>query len=328
MPSLTDPTHSEISEHTFLKTKALQPLFDKLRKIAYQQGPILIEGESGTGKTSLAREFHHFSPRKNKPLLELGAGEMPSGFVESILFGHTKDAYTGAHSFQRGILAEANGGTLIINDIDQLPKKDQSRLLRFLDDGVFTRLGEPGKSIVVDVRIVVTTNKVLASVVKADCFLEDLYFRLKHWHLKTPALRDRPEDITLLADHYLRDFQRRSPNANDESDWFFAPQVMELFRSMPWPNNVRGLKSLVENIALFAKGNKSPINIQQATEVLLDPCADHNEHLACFTSDSTSGLKKLLDLTNGNISLVSRMTGNSRTTIYKRIKENGWRYIQ
>jgi DNA-binding NtrC family response regulator len=311
----------------FLQTQTVRGILSRLNKIAKYNGPILIEGESGTGKTTIARKFHEISPRKSLPLVELGAGEMPPGFVESMLFGHTKDAYTGATSFQKGLLAEADGGTLIINDIDQLATQHQSRLLRFLDDGSFFRLGEPGQAIVADVRIVVTTNKTLSAVAKTGGFLEDLYFRLKHWTVKVSPLRERPEDIVLLAEHYLACFQHQAETASKSNQkWHFSDETINLFRDMLWPNNIRGLRSTVENIALFCEGNKRPITLKQAASVLLDPCSNQSEDLFDTKQNPDTLMKKLLELTGGNIKLVSRMMAVSRNTVYKRIKENSWQF--
>jgi len=299
----------------------LKQVFQRVRKIAGHEGPVLIQGETGTGKTHLARSLHQLSRRSGARCLEHGCGELSQTMLESALFGHTRDAYTSAASFQSGILADADGGTLILNDIDLLNREMQSKLLRFLDDGTFARLGEPGKPIVVDVRIVATCNKNLEALMKQGLFLSDLYYRLRRWRLAIPPLRKRPEDIRRLSDIFLAQFQAGQGNNGTLRNWSFCEEVMDLFCSMKWVGNVRDLRAAVENIALFCDGDRCPITLDQASKVLFDP----EYKFEMGDVDDDEHLRDVLDRTGWNISLAARITELSRTTIYKRIKENGWR---
>lgn len=318
--------HSEHSpchktESFIYTSRSLKNLMIRCRLIAAEEGPVLIQGETGTGKSHLAKILHKESNRQEFRCMEHGCGELGQALLESALFGHTKDAYTSSSSFQKGLLAEANKGTLILNDIDLLSPEMQSKLLRFLDDGTFARLGEPGKPIVVDVRIVATSNKNLDALIKQNHFLPDLYYRLHRWRLSIPPLRQRPEDLRMLAEIFLADFQKKSAKDSQSERWYFSPDVLDLFCSMQLNGNVRDLRTAVVNIALFCEGNRHPIDLDQASKVLFDP----QYKFEIGEVDDDGHLHKVLDTTRWNISLTSRITELSRTTIYKRIKENGWR---
>jgi len=202
----------------------------------------------------------------------------------------------------------------------------QSRLIRFLDDGTFFRLGEPGSPLVVDVRIVVTTNKNLEAYVRQKMFLSDLLYRLKRWCIRVPPLRDRPEDIRLLAQHFLTKFQQGDPEFRSESDWFFSEAAMELLCALPWNGNIRQLREAVENVALFAEGtSRRPIGLRQASDILFHNIYPIQAKDARAVRDEEKFLREVLESTNWNISLTAKITGLARNTIYKRIRENRWR---
>ncbi|MDJ0835070.1 MAG: sigma 54-interacting transcriptional regulator [Acidobacteriota bacterium] len=299
----------------------MRSLMRRAKLIAKEEGPVLIQGETGTGKTHLAGELHEISDRKGHRFMDYGCGEWSPAMLESALFGHSKDAYTSSLTFQKGLLAETNGGTLVLNDIDLLSPAMQGKLLRFLDDGTFTRLGEPGTPIVVDVRIIATSNKNLDALMKQGLFLRDLYYRLRRWRLTIPPLRERPEDLRDLAGKFLEDFQNQRDRSEEDHRWFFHNDVHNLFTSMNWNGNVRDLRSAVENIALFCDGDRKPITLEQASAVLFDEEYKFETH----SVDTDEQLRKVLYSTRWNISLTSRITTLSRTTIYKRIRQNGWR---
>lgn len=300
-------------------------MMERVRRIALLSGCVLIEGESGVGKTVLARTLHQMSPRKTLPIKELGCGEIHDDTIDALLFGHTKDAYSGAQTFQLGMLAEAENGTLILNDIDRLSLRAQGKLLRFLDDSVFFRLGEPGKPIKVDTRIVATTNKDLQEYHRQGLFLPDLYYRLKPWRIKVPALRTRPRFLREAAHHFLELFRRENPELpGADKPWSFNEDVYQLFLAMKWPDNLRGLRSAVESIALFGPVDKSTIELKDVIDILLDPDYGFHESLPTGKPNDIKHLRFILDLTGWNIHLTSRITGFSRTTIYKRIEEQRW----
>ncbi len=305
---------------------ALKKVLTRSRKIALQPGPVLIEGETGTGKSVLARYIHSLSQRNGNPPIIFGCGELHSGTIESALFGHTRGAFTGALSDKDGILSASSGSTLILDDIDCLPVKQQHSLLRFLDDGAVHKLGEANKSTNVDTRIICTTNKNIKAFIEEKRFLPDLFFRLRKWALKVPPLRSREESIVHFASVFLEDFQGENNDGDiaDDNQWFFGKETLDLFKELPWPGNLRQLKHAVDNIALFTDGDKRPISLQDSIDILFDEDMPVlYSHVTKKNSDNNK-LYKILIATSWNIKMTHRITGLSRTTIYKRIKENKW----
>lgn len=205
--------------------------------------PVLITGESGTGKDLAARLIHETSSRKKNPFLALNCSALPPTLIETELFGSEAGAFTGAVS-KPGFLERANGGTLFLDEIGDMELLAQSKLLRFLDDMVVTRIGGTTR-IEVDVRIIAATNKPLKEMVREKFFREDLYYRLRVLPLGMPPLRDRREDIPLLISFFLKEFQNHRAGLNGDA--------MELLLDHPWPGNVRELKSVLERAAVLAE---------------------------------------------------------------------------
>lgn len=297
------------------------PWVIRARTVAACNGSVLIEGESGTGKSVLAASLHSWSGRTGR-LVRRGCGEFHEASLEAILFGYRRGAFTGAHADQIGLLADADSGTLVLDDIDYLPLQCQSRLLRFLDDGVFCRLGDAAVECHSDARVVATTNKSLARLCDSGRFLPDLMYRLRRWRISVPPIRERSHDIPGLVDQFLDEMYERQPSPAIERK-LLAPCVVELLRKMPWPGNLRELRESVENIVVFAKSDDAVVSLTAAVDALFCGEADASCHPP--GADSDAGLRQLLDLTNGNISLVSRISGRSRTTIYERLRAMGLR---
>ncbi len=225
------------------KSKAMQEVFETIRKVAPASATVLIEGESGTGKDLVAKSIHFNSPRQNKPFVAVNCSALVESLLESELFGHEKGAFTGAVATKKGRFERADGGTLFLDEIGELSPALQVKLLRVLEDKIFERVGGI-KSIAVDIRLVAATNKTLKQEVQKGTFREDLFYRLNVVHLEIPPLRARKEDIRLLTEHFMEKYagQRRSgtPVIGVEQ------KVEQLFFDYHWPGNVRELENAIE----------------------------------------------------------------------------------
>ncbi|HOF17485.1 MAG TPA: sigma-54 dependent transcriptional regulator, partial [Phycisphaerae bacterium] len=210
--------------------------------------PVLIQGETGTGKELVARAIHQFSPRRDGPFVAINCGAIPETLIESELFGHVRGAFTGAEADRAGKFESADGGCLLLDEIGELPLDVQVKLLRVLDTGVVERVGA-SRPVRLDVRILAATNKNLADEVRQGRFRQDLYYRLAVLPISLPALRERKGDIALLAEHFLQATAAGSaPTAS------LSPGALEALGNHPWPGNVRELKNAIEHAAALAPG--------------------------------------------------------------------------
>jgi len=233
-----------VAEHPTMKEAS-----QMTQRVAATDSTVLLLGESGTGKELFARAIHHLSPRAEQPFVALSCAAIPEGLVENELFGHERGAYTGAGARKMGKLELAHRGTLFLDEIGELPLAIQSKLLRVLEERRFERVGGT-QEIEVNVRIVTATNKDLRAAVADKTFREDLYFRIAAVPITVPPLRDRGEDVTLLAEHFLERFRRefRKPALQ------LTPDARARLRSYPWPGNVRELQNAIERAAILANG--------------------------------------------------------------------------
>src|SRR5437762_2296660 len=202
---------------------------------------VLVTGESGTGKELIARAIHQLSPRARQPLVAVHCAGLPRELIESELFGHEKGAFTGAHERRVGRVEQAQGGTLFLDEIGEIDATVQIKLLRFLGERTFERVGS-SKTLTADVRVISATNKNLEERVKAGAFREDLYYRLRVIEIKLPPLRERIEDIPLLAQAFLKEFSQ----ANQKQITGFTSDAMDLLLRHSWPGNVRELRTAIE----------------------------------------------------------------------------------
>lgn len=225
------------------KTPAMQMLFRLIHKVAQSDVSVIVSGENGTGKDLTARAIHDLSARKNKPFIAQYIGNIPTSLIESELFGYKRGAFTGANADKTGLFEAANGGTLFLDEIGELSPDLQVKLLRVLQNREIRRLGENTVR-KVDVRIVVATNRDLAGLVKEGKFREDLYYRLNVIQITVPPLRDRKDDITLLADHFLQD-----------SNLKLSKQALKKLIDSPWPGNVRQLDNILKRATILAGGS-------------------------------------------------------------------------
>ncbi len=229
---------------------AMQTLFDQIARVAPTDASVLVLGESGTGKELVARALHDQSPRRDAPFVAVNCATIPEHLVESELFGHLKGAFTGAERDRPGLIQSADGGTLFLDEIAELPLTVQARLLRVLQDGELRPVGSE-RSRRVNVRLVAATNRDLRYLVEEERFRGDLYFRLRVVELRLPPLRERGEDLLLLADHLLEKACRRL----NRPPMSFTPEARELIQRYHWPGNVRELENAVERAAILASGD-------------------------------------------------------------------------
>src|SRR5215510_14806938 len=231
------------------KSAALGHILEQIENVAGTDSTTLILGETGTGKELIARAIHNLSARNNHTFVKLNCSAIPAGLLESELFGHERGAFTGAITQKIGRFELADGGTLFLDEVGDIPLELQPKLLRVLQEQEFERLGGT-RTIGVDVRVVAATNRDLSEMVESGSFREDLYYRLKVFPIAIPALRDRPEDIELLAGHFMRRFAGRWNKRID----LIPPDTLEAFRRHRWPGNVRELENLIQRAVIMSRG--------------------------------------------------------------------------
>ncbi len=228
-------------------SRSLQEVFKLVGRVARSDAPVLIAGESGTGKELVAKAVHEYSPRRQKEMITINCGAIPENLLESELFGHEKGSFTGAIARRAGRFEQADGGTLFLDEIGDMPLSIQVKLLRVLQDGTFSRVGA-NETLATDVRIVAATHKNLTEEVAAGRFREDLYYRLNVVEIKIPALRDRLEDIPLLAEYFLQRLTRKNGMARIR----ISAEAVAVLQSHHWPGNVRELENTIARACALA----------------------------------------------------------------------------
>ncbi|MDP2809230.1 MAG: sigma-54 dependent transcriptional regulator [Rhodocyclaceae bacterium] len=299
------------------RSAAVSGLLMQARQLAPLDITVLIEGESGTGKELVARLLHTLSSRSKGPLLEINCGALSESLLESTLFGYEKGAFTGAVKATVGYFEEANGGTLFLDEIADMSPKLQSSLLRVLQEGTFSRLGETRRR-QSDFRLVLATNRPLAAEVEAGRFRSDLYYRVNVAALRTPPLRRRPEDILPLTLHFLDHFNQKYRREAGP----FTPEALAAMESASWPGNVRELKHLVERVvAVKAAGpiTVADLSLPQRSATTPPPArlAPFREARETFEREYFT---RLMAEAGGNVSEAARLSGLARQNLYPHIK--------
>jgi DNA-binding NtrC family response regulator len=255
-------------ENIIGQSPAMNEVFEVVRQVAPSQTTVLITGESGTGKELIARAIHQLSPRARAPLVIVHCAALPATLLESELFGHEKGAFTGAHERRIGRVEQAQGGTLFLDEIGEIDATIQIKLLRFLGERTYERVGS-SKTFNADVRFIAATNKNLEQMVKEGKFREDLYYRLNVVPIQMPPLRDRPGDIPLLANNFLKEFAAK----NHKQINGFEPAAMDALVEYPWRGNVRELRAAMEGAVVLGRGDRVtlrdlPANVRNYSPVL------------------------------------------------------------
>lgn len=227
----------------------MRKLQEQIKRVAPAVAPVLISGESGAGKELVARAIHFAGPRRDRPFVELNCAAIPGELIESELFGHERGAFAGAVAQKKGKFDLADGGTIFLDEIGDMPIKTQAKVLRILQERKFERVGG-ARTIEVDVRIIAATTKVLDEEVRAGHFREDLYYRLNVVTFNVPPLRERREDIPLFVEHFLEEFCRQEGRERKVME----PEALGLIKNYDWPGNVRELKNIIERIVIMTPG--------------------------------------------------------------------------
>jgi len=298
------------------ESRSMQPVLHIMERIAPSDANVLITGEHGTGKEVVARWLHAASNRARKPLVTVNAGGISEGVFESELFGHVKGAFTDAKTDRTGFFEMANGGTLSLDEIGNLPLKLQAKLLRVPQTGEFQRVGS-SRTQRADVRILAATNVDIRAEVAEGRFREDLLYRLNTVELQLPALRERREDIPLLAKHFLR----RSAAQYRKTVTGFSPAAMQAMLDYEWPGNIRELEHTVERAVLLCHGEQ----VQPEDLNLHRPHAGEGASLDELPLEDVERLliKKALQRYNGNVSQAAEALGLSRSALYRRLQRFG-----
>lgn len=293
------------------QSKPMQEVFDLIRDVAPMDSTVLITGETGSGKGLAAKAIHTNSSRSEGPFVLVNCGAIPENLMESELFGHQKGAFTDAKETKKGRLELAHGGTLFLDEIGEISMRMQIDLLRVLEDRVFYRVGGT-QPIEADFRVVAATNRNLEKAIKNETFREDLYYRLNVIAFQMPSLRERKEDLPLLAEHFLRRFSQETNKPVDKISRGAIDEMM-LYE---WPGNVRELENAIERAVVVGKEREI------RPENLPFRCSDDPTFISknALKDIENAHIKKILDNNQWNIAKSSKILGIDRTTLYSKIK--------
>ena len=304
------------------KSAVMQQVLGTARQVAASDIPVLITGESGTGKELIARAIHHNSRRRKNRMVALNCAGMTESILEDELFGHVRGAYTGAQGDREGRFEHADGGTLFMDEIGDMPAAMQAKLLRVLENGEVVRLGS-NEPIKVDVRLISATNRKLDDMVAEKQFREDLFFRIKGVTLFLPPLRERREDIPLLMHYFLQEFAAKY---NKEIEGV-SPEAQKAIMSYGWPGNVRQLRTAIENMVVLSPGKvldaqSLPPEIRPGGASDPGPGASNLVGISIDQANKEL-IQNTLKMVNGNREQAARILGIGERTLYRKIREYG-----
>jgi DNA-binding NtrC family response regulator len=299
------------------KSKKMQNVFELIRNLSKTKVNVLLEGLSGTGKELVARAIHFNSERKNLPFVAINCSAIPETLLESELFGHTKGAFTGATDFQKGVFEQANGGTLLLDEIAEMPYNLQAKLLRVIENWEVKPVGSD-KIKRVDVRLLSATNQNLSELISQKKFREDLYYRISTVTVNLPSLSERKEDIPLLTNYILKKLSSKL-----ERDLSVTASGLELLMQYEWKGNVRELENVIERAAICSQSDE----LGKCSFKFLSVHEGNEKHFNNFRGIEglkeveVAYIKKILEENNWNKLKVSQILGIDRKTLYKKIKE-------
>ena len=312
-------------ENIIGKTPEMLEIIDTIKQVAPSRSNVLIQGESGTGKEVIAKAIHQLSPRAKAPLVTVNCAALPAALLESELFGHEKGAFTGAHERRIGRVEQAQGGTLFLDEIGEIDAIIQVKLLRFLGERTFERVGS-NKTLTSDVRLVAATNRKLEEMVKAGTFREDLFWRLKVVEIRMPSLRERQADVPLLASAFLKEFSKE----NGKKIGDFTVDALEAMMRYGWPGNVRELRTSIEHAVVFAKSDRVTLRDLPASvraPLVPSPSVAAPSPGAAAAASPELSVKdaerqlmiRALHESGGNRTLAAQKLGMSRRTLHRKL---------
>jgi two-component system nitrogen regulation response regulator NtrX len=307
---------------------AIAALRDQIASAAPSHGRVLIRGESGTGKELVARAIHRQSRLAAKPFVEVNCAAIPDELIESELFGHERGAFTGATAKRRGKFEIADGGTIFLDEVGDMSLKTQAKVLRVLQEQTFERVGGT-ETIRVDVRVIAASNKNLEDEIRKGAFREDLFYRLNVIPFEVPPLRERAEDIPLLAEHFLQLFSEEYNKKKKQ----LSTEALELFLAYPWPGNVRELRNVVERMVIMVHQDIiGPGDVAPSLRARPGPAGDDAAD-AALESDGTlrearerferEYIQRRLKEVNGNITRAAELLGIERSNLHRKMKAYG-----
>ena len=317
------------------KAPVFQAAIDLARKVARTDASVFLTGESGTGKELFAQFIHQNSRRSSRQMVVINCAALPEALLESEMFGHRKGAFTGAVRDKPGLLEIANGGTMFLDELADMSKPIQAKLLRVIQDGVVRRVGSETTDAVVNVRFIAATNRDADEATSSGALREDLYYRLRVVPIRVPPLRERPEDIPLLANHFLRQYWARHRDRSEEMPKF-SETALRALRAYPWRGNVRELQNVLEHAVVllepgtpigaadipFIDGDSAGVKRAQSKGITLvgDEGPDETYHHArerILAEFELRYLTQLVQRAGGNMSKAARLAGVDRTTLYR-----------
>jgi len=334
-------TKEDYAEGIVGKSEAMQQVFKLIGQVSMSDATVLITGESGTGKELVARAIYHHSKRTDQPFMAINCAAIPENLLESELFGHEKGAFTGAAERRIGKFEQCDHGTIFLDEIGDMPPATQTKILRVLQNGELQRVGG-NQTLQVDVRVIAATNKDPDRLVAEKRFREDLYYRLNVVRIYLPPLRDRREDISVLADYFLQKINKpRQASAKIKG---ISPQALEVLQKYNWPGNVRELENAIERAAVVAHGETLmldylPAEVREPRTVVVPPedvnaaidaavrplftLARNDSKLKIMAAVERELIIRALAETGGNQVQAAKLLGTTRATLRKRIEKFG-----
>ncbi|MCI0493863.1 sigma-54 dependent transcriptional regulator, partial [candidate division KSB1 bacterium] len=307
-------THEMIGD-----SEAIQRIKHLIERVASKDVTVLISGESGTGKELVARAIHRNSSRSDNQMVAMNCAALPENLVESELFGHEKGAFTGAHCQKKGKFEFADGGTLFLDEIGDMSLATQAKLLRVLQDGAFQRIGG-NKTITTDVRLIAATNKNLTKEIREGNFREDLYYRINVVQICIPSLRERPEDIPVLAEYFLEKYN----DFYGKTIAGIAPGALERLQQYEFPGNIRELQNIIERAVIMEQGSELSLDFIPVTLAAAPPAIQsHVSSNGTLEDLEREHIKKVIEQVNYNKSEAARILGIARKTLREKMQKYG-----